>query len=195
MKAHCRLPATILGGPVPASDHHPIAAQCLLPVTVRWRLHCRLPTTIRGGPVPASGYRAQSGHCWLPSTGKHPMTAHCRLPVTVRWRFHCRLPTTIRGGPVPASGHRATSGDGAQPKSGYQIPVTDECKIRLSSTALVRRPCSKANTVNHLYCWRWQPVWKQFSDRDNNFTKCLWEKRNQCCWTERRANFIVSSNM
>ena len=166
--------------------------------------YCRLPVTIRGGPVPTTGNHPRRPSAGFRSPCHNGPTAdyrqpsemvQWRLPVTVRLRPSAGFGAPSECGPEPASGHRAPSGGGSQPKFGYQIPVTDECKIRLSSTALVRRPCSKANTVNHLYCWRWQPVWKQFSDRDNNFTKCLWEKRNQCCWTERRANFIVSSNM
>ena len=114
-----------------------------------------------------------------------PGIAGFRLPATIQRAAQCRLRASdyrqpSEAGPLPATDHRDD---------------TNECKSRLSSMALDRRPCSKANTVNHLYCWKWQPVWKQFSDRDNIFTKCSWENGNQCCRTERRANFIVSSNM
>ena len=106
---------------------------------------------------PAPGFPAPG----FPAPG-FPGIAGFRLPATIQRAAQCRLRASdyrqpSEAGPLPATDHRDD---------------TNECKSRLSSRALDRRPCSKANTVNHLYCWRWQHVWKQFSDRDNIFTKC-----------------------
>ena len=63
-RPHCRLPATFRDGPVPASGHRPIAAQCRLRGTVRvWpRAGFRPQGTVRRRPtaeirLPDTGYR------------------------------------------------------------------------------------------------------------------------------------------